>query len=364
MSERYNFLQIGRAFAAMAVVLGHSVNITNNIAPQGLGLPEWVSFGYSGVDIFFVISGFIIGVVASSNTVTASNFLWRRAIRILPFYWAFTIIWILLNRAGGHAFPSALALVQSLLVLPQSGLPLLAPGWTLEHEFIFYGFVASLLAIGRLQWLPIVLAVVAIFGIVLHVLVPAIWGGDVWDFHVASLYQVEFLAGVLLFKHRNKVRHWDWRACLVIGACLFVGTTFLVAEMNGNPHISTTPTGLVGLLRVIGFGAAGFALLAGGLAFEFRRPSYASNRGIAFLILVGDASYALYLSHPIVFGVIGVGLSRLHAPVTAIWPAFLMGIALAVILAVLWYQAIENPTLSYILRKRRRAVLIPAETGV
>ena len=304
----------------MAVVLGHSVNITNNIAPQGLGLPEWVSFGYSGVDIFFVISGFIIGVVASSSTVSASNFLWRQAIRILPFYWAFTIIWILLNRAGGHAFPPASELVQSLFVLPQAGLPPLAPGWTLEHEFIFYGFVASLLAMKRLQWRPIVLAAAAITGVILHVITPAVRGIDVWDFHIASLYQVKFLAGVLLFKYRDRVRHWDWRPSLSLGAGLFFGTALLVAEMNGNPHVSTTPSGWVGLVRVIGFGTAGFALLASGLAFEFRRPSYVSSRRVAPLILLGDASYALYLSHPIVFGVIGVVLSRIDAPMQPCGP--------------------------------------------
>jgi len=364
VSQRYNFLQIGRAFAAMAVVLGHSVNITNNIAPQGLGLPEWVSFGYSGVDIFFVISGFIIGVVASSRTVTASNFLWRRAIRILPFYWAFTIIWILLNRIGGHAFPSAPDLFRSLLVLPQAGLPPLAPGWTLEHEFIFYGFVASLLAVKRLHWLPAVLGAAAVAGVVLHVLAPAAWGRDVWDFHIASLYQVEFLCGVLLFKYRDRVRRWDWRSCLAIGVGLFAATAILVAAMNGGPHVSTTPSGATGLVRVIGFGAAGFALLAAGLAFEFRRPAYAAHRGIAPLILVGDASYALYLSHPIVFGVIGVVLSRVHAPMAAVWPAFILGIALAVIAAVLWYRAVEKPTLDYVLRSRRSIALTPAETSV
>jgi hypothetical protein len=134
-----------RGLAALLVVGFH--------AAEKAGLSFKV--GAIGVDLFFVISGFIIWVVTAQRPATPGTFLLNRAIRVVPLYWTITLL------VAGLALlvPSLLAsrvldparLLASLLFIPHldaAGMPwpLLAPGWTLNHEAFFYlVFAAGLL---------------------------------------------------------------------------------------------------------------------------------------------------------------------------------------------------------------------------
>ena len=162
-------LQYLRAFAAMLVVAFHACD---KLAKMDNANPA-VAFpvGLTGVDIFFVVSGFIIFVTARQSDATPLGFMRKRLIRVAPLYWVLTLF------LAGVAImkPEVLAttvfdlrhFVASMLFIPwqhpQIGamLPLLIPGWTLNYEMAFYVMFAASLALPRSIRLWALLALLA-----------------------------------------------------------------------------------------------------------------------------------------------------------------------------------------------------------
>lgn len=113
---RIGNIQILRAFAASCVVFLHST------LPPGLPMPSYAKFGYGqfGVDLFFVISGYIISSIATRDP---RDFELKRIIRIVPFYWAATVaaffVALFFPRLVHHTFADWRSLVTSLLFIPQ-----------------------------------------------------------------------------------------------------------------------------------------------------------------------------------------------------------------------------------------------------
>ena len=107
-------IQYLRALAALSVVWGHSLYSIQGVAQQ-LGAP-W--FGASGVDLFFVISGFIMVVTTDRADVTPLRFLALRIVRVVPLYWLATLAWIACTAlAESTAYPPG-AIIKSLLFVP------------------------------------------------------------------------------------------------------------------------------------------------------------------------------------------------------------------------------------------------------
>jgi exopolysaccharide production protein ExoZ len=134
-------IQTFRAIAANAVVLAHLATIETKYG-HGFGLlPKWVNFaGWSGVHFFFIISGFVMTLIAERSNWT--GFLGARVLRIYPVYWIYTslvlavflIVPAVVNSSYAHP-PSTL---KSYLLWPKDVGPLLSVGWTLIHEMYFY----------------------------------------------------------------------------------------------------------------------------------------------------------------------------------------------------------------------------------
>jgi hypothetical protein len=133
---RLSTLQVMRAVAVNLVILYHLTQFETVYAGKSI-LPAFCVYGMSGVDIFFVLSGFIMVAVAGKD-IGAIQFLWRRAIRIYPPYWLVTLIILEFSRVGAAAATDTISLWRSFLLVPDSGLPLLTVGWTLVHEVYFY----------------------------------------------------------------------------------------------------------------------------------------------------------------------------------------------------------------------------------
>src|ERR1041384_763192 len=154
-------LHLLRAFAALAVVYFH---ITS---PNGLNLSP--NIGSHGVDMFFVISGFIIAAIGARSP---DRFLVRRFIRIVPFYWTATLAIFALSALVPQYFhstrPDVVQLVCSLFFVPRqtsySGMvPTLLLGWSLNYEMYFYVLFALALAIApRIAPLTCSMAIVTI----------------------------------------------------------------------------------------------------------------------------------------------------------------------------------------------------------
>src|SRR6266568_1603361 len=136
-------IQYLRGIAALAVTYNHAFE--NRF---GTALRENAN-GIWGVDIFFVISGFIMWTTTADGHADAVSFWKKRAIRIYPIYWIALSLWIVgrfvIPDRLGNADVSMESVLRSYLLLPQYHLvftdriwPILVPGWTLQFEVFFY----------------------------------------------------------------------------------------------------------------------------------------------------------------------------------------------------------------------------------
>ena len=172
-------IQVLRGLAALLVVLYH-IRSLESLSIQANGLAEhgivsgMFSNGYAGVDLFFVISGFIMVYVTNdlkAGAKSAADFLFARITRIYPVWWLFagimTVYMVWMHGLSGHgqgwqaisrSEPLIPYLLKSFALLPQHEHPILGVGWTLVHEVYFYFVFALLLLLPR-RWLPALLLI-------------------------------------------------------------------------------------------------------------------------------------------------------------------------------------------------------------
>jgi exopolysaccharide production protein ExoZ len=176
-SDKLFALQLLRAVAATGVVISHvRYDFLHHFGLPD-GLPGFINAGAAGVDLFFVISGFVM--VYSSETLfgrdrAATIFLVRRVARIVPLYWLMSALMIAYVAARGFAASDAspTQAVLSFLFIPYprpSGemSPVYGVGWTLNYEMFFYAVLALCLAARRaitVARVAIALAVLALAG--------------------------------------------------------------------------------------------------------------------------------------------------------------------------------------------------------
>ncbi|WP_439588457.1 acyltransferase family protein [Hydrogenophaga sp.] len=329
-------IQYLRGIAAMMVVYHH----TRGQIPAFEGyLPG--SFGTAGVDIFFVISGFIMYVTTAGTTIGAGEFMMRRIIRVAPLYWLLTSLMCLIWIAAPSLFKTLIltpqTFVQSLLFIPHYSLsfpdnifPLLVPGWTLNFEMFFYAIFALTLLLPknlRLESLVLVLVGLVIWGIV----------SSPFDSALLVTYTspilLEFATGVLLGKlwldRQNGIFSIAW------GIAIFIsGWAFLI--FNSMSSASK-------YLDILG----ATLIVAGSLNSGFLRWRVRS------LKVLGDATYAIYLSHIFTLGILRILWPRLFetsgSSLNAIAFA-VVAMATCLWVGILVYAYLENP-LSRYLRK-------------
>ena len=163
-------IQALRGLAALLVVFFHIRSLElEGIAENGLTEPGWIggvfTNGYAGVDLFFVISGFIMVFVTRDSghgPKAAADFLFARATRIYPVWWAFAAFmaaymigmhglsgygqgWDAISRSE----PLGEYLFKSFLLVPQVEFPILGVGWTLVHEMYFYAVFTVFMLLPR-----------------------------------------------------------------------------------------------------------------------------------------------------------------------------------------------------------------------
>lgn len=293
-------IQFLRAFAAVAVVYYHSVDVG--------GVFGFPSTGAWGVDVFFVISGFIIGTITVKDS---SHFFRRRVFRVVPLYWIATFAWItatlMVPERVNTTYVDALGLFKSLFFIPyqmplRDG-PILYLGWTLNYEMFFYVVVAVMLVLLRRN------ARRALFGTVIVIGAFAASGFLFPSSNfVLSYYQnpllLEFLGGVLLaFVYRRWLRARGGalgadplaRKSPAAHAALYaiaglLAIAALVWLVVHDLHFGPRYDGY----RVLAYGVPSVVLVAASLALE---PLIRDGRVTRALIAAGDGSYAIYLFH-------------------------------------------------------------------
>ncbi len=347
-------IQILRGLAASAVALHHSLEMSNGV--PGRFSPDWLTTaGAAGVDIFFVISGFIMLHVSFPDVdkpLTPSSFLVRRALRIYPFYWLCNLAMLALAVAGflRHQDHGAKTILRSLLLLPGDHY-LLGVAWTLVYEIYFYIlFAASLFA--RSIIASVVIPSVMILGLMLAS--PLLPSGAVRDF-LGNPIAVEFCLGLGLNLVWRRHR-FGGRLPLVLG-----GIGALALALAPLVFIPPSTNGLLPARRIFAWGLPALLIVAASL-----RPVH-PRRLVRAAAIVGDASYSIYLSH--IFLMIAYGW-LLRIPAVGQMPQLFLVFVVTlscVIVGVACHFAVEKPTLNLLhkARQRRRtsALIRPPAVG-
>lgn len=312
-------IQTLRALAALLVLVYHIGNheaLRNGSPSAPVFTSSLFDNGYLGVDLFFVISGFIMMYVTvnlSSGLGTVRNFLLGRLFRIYPVYWLFAgVLALYLFIATGTAYNPAtlksgepggwIYVLKSFLLIPQVSQPLLVVGWTLVHEMYFYMVFCVLLFLpGRLRL--IALAIWAGLIVAAYYLHPPFFRNTFILKFMLSPYSLEFIAGTFagwLFQRTT------FRMALplsIIGLVAFLAL-MLITEDKLSSWSRATIFSLPAAILV--FGAAGLP------------ASWTSFRPYKWISTTGDWSYSLYLSHSLTIITIPLGsliLARIGAAI-------------------------------------------------
>jgi exopolysaccharide production protein ExoZ len=323
--QKVEALQVMRALAALLVVVHHSISGKEWMDTSPLNAFD---FGAIGVQVFFVISGYIICRVGSREDFW--KFSYSRITRVVPIYWFFTALFLVskLTVSGFSELPGAGEVAASLLFVPHYSSfrpdqiwPVLIPGWTLNYEMFFYGLFAAGILIGRPAIFSVA-AIVASIGLG-YLLADA---GVLFKF-LANPVTLFFVLGVLIAKFEVAIPK---RPVFALVGILIWGLS--------------DPAPLDPTLKFLAAYASAGMILLGALSVKGGGASPAMR----FLQSLGDASYSLYLSHTIVLAVVYKVLARLNLSGYFEFSIVVcVGLAASIAGGFISYWVIERPLMNF-----------------
>ena len=254
----FKSIQYLRAAAAIAVIVAHS-SLNFDVMQ-------------AGVDVFFVISGFLMWTVTQSP-IGVCQFWWQRLARIAPLYWIATLL------MAAHQAASLDAVIPSLAFWPYFGegghvWPIVVAGWTLTYEVAFYGLIGLVQPLPRRAGLIVIAAVIGLCGLAHPFVDPA--SAPMLAYTDPIIF--EFLAGVGLAEARLR-KLLPRPGAGVLLCCLGL------ALLGCFPDLPAASRALVWGLPCLLIVTGALAIEAGG-----RLPE------VKWLTLLGNASYAIYLT--------------------------------------------------------------------
>lgn len=344
-------IQYLRGIAALMVVLFHSRSYFTDYA-------VWTGVGARGVDIFFVISGFIMAystrhIGRDASMVRESLiFFAKRLIRIVPLYWI-ALLWTSapywlnwLTKANvpldlyTHFNSDLVAIVKDFFFIPHPSLdpeddgdayPIVIQGWTLNYEMFFYVLFALSMFFRtyRLIAASLVLTVLVLSGR-LHKF------GDITGLFYTGRILIEFVFGMMVFHVYTKAQHltFDRVTLVVLG---IIGFVMLNSGSLVNDKFVLAPAA---------------ALIALVFIFAFRGVHWRP------LKILGDASYSIYLFHTAVFLYLRSFIRDMELSTEGylnIATIVLMQTVAAVVIGIVIYYVIEKPMLKGLRRLLARA---------
>ncbi|KQP88028.1 acyltransferase [Methylobacterium sp. Leaf117] len=322
-------IQVLRGLAALLVVIVHCEAII-----KSFGNFHYIGIAAStGVDLFFVISGFIMVYTSDRNGPTPLGFFANRVARVAPLYWLLTIaifaIAVLQPQLLGATKASLSNLVNSLAFWPYlrddgKVAPLLFLGWTLNYEMMFYAVFALCLFIKDLN-----LRVLVAIGVLVSmtVLGQAITFENVPALFFTRPVILEFALGMIVARIYAILPHSKRAAVIALCLAIIALPAMLLAAVLSSSMLPIA--GIPAAVLVV----AALIMDRGGLSLSWRP-----------LVAIGDASYSLYLTHPFVAQVV-IKLSNKLQPLSL--PLSLLVIlviyAISITLALLVYRTLEIP---------------------
>jgi len=330
MKNEINSIQYLRAVAVIMVVFVHATDQVDWLKEMFTS-----KIGYGGVDLFFVISGFIMVYSTHGRTITPGKFIWLRILRIVPLYWLLTIALVVIaflapsvvrsiTLDGWHFATSLFFIPQLSPAFPNQFWPVLIPGWTLNYEMAFYSLFAIALFFSsnvRLVFLTVVMVGLVLLGLDSE-------KGTLFSFY-SDLIILEFLLGAVLgylFVHgylkKNNV----------------LGYFILLSAVFSWWYLQSFDLGH----RFFSAGLPAFFVVLAALIIDL-----SSVREFKLMHLIGNASYSIYLSHVFALGFLravwnkvsyGSGQGDIYLGFTLI----VVAIAFSVIVGIIVYEMFEK----------------------
>ena len=324
-------IQALRMIAACLVVFTHSTFYTFERLDKRLAV--WHQ-GTSGVDLFFVISGFVM-IYASQKLLGLQNgwniFAEQRIVRIVPLYWIVTsmkvMIVLLTTGFALHTILSPASAACSYLFLPARDLdgrlePLVGVGWTLNLEMLFYALVtvALLVRVDILKFAGLILTALSVGFYFRRPTWPPI------AFYL-NANAFEFVLGMIIAKACISRIYIPKRAALCLIACgLFV---------------LLLPTHDLKLPIVLKSG-----LLASLIVWSAASLESIDKFIPRFVLYLGDASYSIYLIHPFICPIVPTVLGRVHLYYP--WVSVVLSVVLGVASGCILHEIIEIPMTAHL----------------
>ncbi len=293
--DRLDSIQMFRCFAALAVFFFHLDDVLP-FGPKSF-LGHFIYHGNSGVDMFFVISGFIAFYTVNKDENKHGYYahpgiiyLLKRIAKIIPLYYTFTLL------CAGHSLESIYQTFKSFLFIPLGlgqGGPLygearVSQGWTLNYEMYFYLVVAASFLFGKLKWFFVYsfIVLMVLFPIIFHG-IPGNYGFNGFLFRIAYISMIsnpvvlEFLLGItvgIIYSKSNNKLNLIWICFILFSISFFILN--LYEQFNNFSRI--TVSGIPSALLIISF-----------LKLEKASQINIPN----FLVKLGNMSFSIYISH-------------------------------------------------------------------
>lgn len=306
-----NNLQALRAFAAINVVLFHTLGVANFFGYKTQIFNFLNGWGASGVDFFFVISGFLMVYIQAKNPKSAFSFFKNRFKRIVPTYWTLTVFITILYYFSATKFNLYQSLTSLMFVsqlLGQSH-PTILQGWTLEYEMFFYLVFAFAIFI-KPQNTPFVTTLI--------LLVPVLFG------YIDPIV-IEFILGMLiayLYLRGRFQKH--------MMPVFAVGLIGLLASMLVQTELH----------RVMQYGFPATFLVLG--------CCYLPQIKNRFVLYLGEASYSIYLIQAFTMPAFFMVIKRLNIPHANPDLIILLSLFLTIFAGCCFYHLFERPLGKYL----------------
>lgn len=330
-------IQFLRGIAAIMVVLSH-ISMKGN--QHHIDSLQWFKIGGSGVDLFFIISGFIMCYTTHDKNISTIKFLRNRLERIIPLYWllsffaliVFLVAPSLVNSSGGNT-----GVIESFFLIPNGKKFLIQNGWTLSYEFYYYFIFSLFICLTSIRFIRYI-------GISLTLLVLLFIGAIIksdsqfYNFLTNNIL-LEFVFGIFafyLFKN-FKVSEFYFLMFVLIGIISLSYINFIgITNME--------------LGRSLIYGLPMLLIFYGSIGLE----RYFSNTKSFFIRIfehLGNTSYSLYLVHPFALSPLTIMFKKINLQNSYLFSSILLVGSL--IIGSLTYIILEKPITNLIKRYRK-----------